>query len=45
LGLGEAFGAFYLSSEYRGGIAYALLILVILFKPSGLLGRPTAEKV
>ena len=32
-------------SNYRDGIAFAILILILLFKPSGLLGKSQAEKV
>lgn len=32
-------------SNYRDGIAFAILILILLFKPAGLLGRSTIEKV
>jgi branched-chain amino acid transport system permease protein len=32
-------------SNYRDGIAFAILILVLLFRPAGLLGRQQAEKV
>jgi branched-chain amino acid transport system permease protein len=32
-------------STYRDAIAFAILILILLFKPSGLLGRTTVEKV
>jgi branched-chain amino acid transport system permease protein len=32
-------------STYRDGIAFAILILILLFKPAGLLGRAQAEKV
>jgi len=32
-------------SNYRDGIAFAILILVLLFRPSGLLGKQQAEKV
>lgn len=39
LGVGETFGAAYISSGYSHGIAYAIMILVIIFRPSGLLGR------
>ena len=45
LGLAEVFGAGYISSAYRDGIAYAVMILVILFKPSGLLGKTNVQKV
>jgi branched-chain amino acid transport system permease protein len=45
LGIAEVLGAGYLSSEYRDGISYAVMIMVILFKPSGLVGRPIGEKV
>ena len=45
LGMAEVMGAGYISSPYRDGIAYAVMILVIIFKPAGLLGKSTAEKV
>jgi len=45
LGIAEVIGAGYISSEYRDGISYAVMIAVILFKPSGLIGRPLGEKV
>ncbi len=32
-------------SNYRDGIAFAILILILLFRPAGLLGRATVEKV
>ena len=32
-------------SSYRDGIAFGILILILLFKPAGLLGRATVEKV
>jgi len=32
-------------SQYRDAIAFAILILVLLVRPAGLLGRTTAEKV
>ncbi len=45
LGIAEVMGAAYVSSQYRDAIAFALLIIVLLFKPAGLLGRPAQEKV
>ena len=45
LGMAEVLGAGYISSAYRDGIAYAVMILVIIFKPSGLLGKSTIQKV
>ena len=45
LGIAESYGAGYLSSGYRDGIAYAIMILVIIFRPSGILGRKTVVKV
>ena len=44
LGIAETLGAGYLSSPYRDGVAYAVMILVIIFRPSGLLGRAVTEK-
>jgi branched-chain amino acid transport system permease protein len=44
LGIAETLGAGYISSPYRDGVAYAVMILVIIFRPSGLLGRAVVEK-
>lgn len=44
LGVAEALGAGYVSSLYRDGVAYAVLIAVILFRPSGLLGKSVIDK-
>ena len=41
----EQFGAFYISSNYRDVYVFALLILILLVKPSGLLGSTLREKV
>ena len=43
LGVAEAFGAGYLSSLYRDGISYAVMIIVIIFIPAGLFGRVLKE--
>jgi branched-chain amino acid transport system permease protein len=46
LGVIEAFaGGIPGLSDYRDGIAFAILILVLLFRPTGLLGKPQIEKV
>ena len=45
LGVAEVMGAAYISSQYRDAVAFALLIIVLLLKPSGLLGSPVQEKV
>ncbi|MDK9701202.1 MAG: branched-chain amino acid ABC transporter permease [bacterium] len=45
LGIVEAFGAGYISSEYKDVWAFVLLILILLVKPGGLLGERVAEKV
>ncbi|MCK5679306.1 branched-chain amino acid ABC transporter permease, partial [bacterium] len=44
LGLAEVFGGGYISSSYSDGIAYAVMILVILVKPTGLFGRLSRDK-
>jgi branched-chain amino acid transport system permease protein len=41
----EQFGAFYLSSSYRDVYVFALLIVILLVRPSGLLGSTVQEKV
>ncbi len=45
LGLAESFASAYLQTEYKDVVAFALLILVLLVRPTGLLGRPDVEKV
>lgn len=44
LGFAEVLGAVYLS-QYRDAIAFAILILILLVKPAGIMGRPAPEKV
>jgi branched-chain amino acid transport system permease protein len=41
----EQFGSFYLSSAYRDVFVFVLLIVILLVRPSGLLGSPLQEKV
>src|SRR5205814_10437886 len=47
LGITESMVAGYLhnGSQYRDGVAFIILIAVLLVKPSGLFGRHTVEKV
>lgn len=45
LGFAEVIVVAVGKSEYKDAIAFALLIIVLLVRPSGLLGRVTAEKV
>jgi branched-chain amino acid transport system permease protein len=45
LGLAEEYVAGYTVSSYRDAIAFTILILVLLLRPEGLLGRATVEKV
>jgi branched-chain amino acid transport system permease protein len=45
IGLIETFWSAYFSIEYKDVAAFALLILVLIFLPTGLLGKPEIEKV
>jgi branched-chain amino acid transport system permease protein len=46
IGLLETFaGGVPILSNYRDGISFAILILILLFKPAGLLGKAQVEKV
>ncbi|MEQ7922089.1 high-affinity branched-chain amino acid ABC transporter permease LivH [Xanthomonas sp. WHRI 1810A] len=45
LGVAEAFGADIFGDQYKDVVAFGLLVLVLLFRPTGLLGRPEVEKV
>jgi branched-chain amino acid transport system permease protein len=45
LGWTESFAAGYISSDYEDVFAFLILILILIFKPSGLLGRPLQQKV
>ncbi|GDX82495.1 branched-chain amino acid ABC transporter permease [Deltaproteobacteria bacterium] len=45
LGLSETFVSGYLSSTWRDAVAFCVLILILLYKPSGLFGKNTVEKV
>ncbi|HZJ16411.1 MAG TPA: branched-chain amino acid ABC transporter permease, partial [Chthoniobacteraceae bacterium] len=43
--LETVFGGIPSVSNYRDGIAFAILILILLFRPAGLLGKTQIEKV
>ncbi len=45
LGLAEAFWSGYFSIEYKDVAAFTILVLVLIFLPTGILGRPEVEKV
>lgn len=45
LGLFNAFAAGYVSSSWQDAITFALLIAILLVRPTGLLGERVAEKV
>jgi branched-chain amino acid transport system permease protein len=45
LGLLEAFGSFYISSDFKDAIAFAVLLLILFVRPAGLLGRADIVKV
>jgi branched-chain amino acid transport system permease protein len=45
IGLIEQFGAAYLNSSMKDVYVFTILILVLLVRPSGLLGKATIEKV
>ncbi|MFN3689132.1 ABC transporter permease subunit [Salinarimonas sp.] len=45
IGLIEAFWAGYFSSEYKDVAVFGILAIVLIFLPTGLLGKPEVEKV
>jgi len=45
IGLIEALWSAYFSVEYKDVAAFSILILVLIFLPTGILGRPEVEKV
>lgn len=45
IGIVEVFVSGYGNSMYRDAVVFAILILVLIFKPTGLLGKNTREKV
>jgi branched-chain amino acid transport system permease protein len=45
LGIIEALGAAYISIAWKDAIAFAVLIIILVVRPTGLLGERVAEKV
>jgi branched-chain amino acid transport system permease protein len=45
IGLIETFWSAYFTIEYKDVAAFSILILVLIFRPTGLLGKPEVEKV
>jgi branched-chain amino acid transport system permease protein len=45
IGVSENLAGAYISPAYKDGVALALFMVVILFKPNGLLGKPQERKV
>jgi branched-chain amino acid transport system permease protein len=44
LGMAEAFGVLIMPAEYKDVIAFGLLVLVLIFRPSGILGEVISER-
>jgi branched-chain amino acid transport system permease protein len=45
IGLIETFWSAYFSIEYKDVAAFSVLVIVLIFLPTGILGRPEVEKV
>jgi branched-chain amino acid transport system permease protein len=45
IGLIEAFWSGYFTIEYKDVATFSVLVVVLIFRPTGLLGRPEVEKV
>jgi branched-chain amino acid transport system permease protein len=45
LGFAESFAAGYISSSYKDMVAFIILILILTFRPGGLMGVTQAQKV
>lgn len=45
LGLSESLFSGFVNTDYKDVFAFSLLVLVLIFRPSGLLGKPEVEKV
>lgn len=45
LGWTESFATGYVSSDYEDVFAFGLLVFILIFRPAGILGKSTSEKV
>ncbi len=45
LGLAESYTTGYFSGNYEDILAFSILILILIFRPDGILGKPRAQKV
>ena len=45
LGWTESFATGYVSSDYEDVFAFGLLVFILIFRPAGILGKTTSEKV
>jgi branched-chain amino acid transport system permease protein len=45
LGVIETFAGAYISTEFQASIAFVILVLVLVVRPEGLLGKPEIKKV
>ena len=45
LGWTESFATGYISSDYEDVFAFGLLVFILIFRPAGILGKATSEKV
>ena len=45
LGLSESLFSGFINTDYKDVFAFSVLVLVLIFRPSGILGRPAVEKV
>ncbi|HPE59146.1 MAG TPA: branched-chain amino acid ABC transporter permease LivH [Thiolinea sp.] len=45
LGMSESLFSGLVNTDYKDVFAFSLLVLVLIFRPSGLLGKPAVEKV
>jgi branched-chain amino acid transport system permease protein len=45
IGITESMTSAYFSAEYKDVVSFSLLVLILLFRPTGLLGKPEVEKI